>query len=50
MNGKQMKIDIELASALVREQFPHLADEEILPLYSAGTNNAVFRIGAGHAA
>ena len=50
LHGNQVKIDIELASALVREQFPCFANEEILPLHSAGTNNAVFRIGAGHAA
>ncbi len=35
---------------LIRSQFPRFRDEVILPISSAGTVNAIFRIGTGHAA
>lgn len=50
MHGNQVNIDLALVRELVREQFPQFRGEEIVALRSAGTVNAIFRIGSNHAA
>ena len=50
MHNDQVEIDVALVSALIRDQFPQLRNEEIFPLSTAGTTNAIFRIGFLHVA
>jgi aminoglycoside phosphotransferase (APT) family kinase protein len=38
-------LDVPLVRRLVCGQFPHLADREIAPLVTAGTDNAIYRLG-----
>lgn len=38
-------LDVELVQRLVRGQFPELADLDLAPLVTAGTDNAIFRMG-----
>jgi len=46
----QVPIDIEIAGAMIRAQFPEFRDQPITALDGAGTDNAIFRIGARAAA
>ncbi|MCK7614034.1 aminoglycoside phosphotransferase family protein [Roseibium sediminicola] len=50
MHIDQVSISEVLASDLIRDQFPQFEGEEIADLRSAGTVNAIFRIGSAHAA
>ncbi|MGH7911030.1 MAG: aminoglycoside phosphotransferase family protein [Candidatus Dormibacteraceae bacterium] len=46
MHPDQVGITVEVVRALVDEQFPQWRQEEIRPLQSAGTVNAIFRLGS----
>ncbi|MFC0406655.1 hypothetical protein [Roseomonas elaeocarpi] len=50
MHSDQLPIDIAVARRLIHEQFPQFRDEKITPVAVAGTVNALFCIGPGHAA
>ncbi len=50
MHAKQLHIDVALAKALIRGQFPEFDGEAIVRLETPGTVNAIFRIGRGHVA
>ncbi|WP_433369765.1 aminoglycoside phosphotransferase family protein [Actinoplanes sp. CA-142083] len=50
MHDDQIDVTAETVAALVREQFPQWAGQEVRALPSAGTVNAIFRIGDGLAA
>jgi len=50
MHTDQVRITEDLARDLVRNQFPQFEDAEIFELRTAGTVNAIFRIGAAHTA
>ena len=45
MHADELDIGPVLAASLVGEQFPHLAALPISKLPSAGTENAIFRLG-----
>lgn len=45
MHANEIPIDADLVRRLVAEQFPHWADLPIVPVPSAGTDNALFRLG-----
>jgi aminoglycoside phosphotransferase (APT) family kinase protein len=45
MHADEIDISPALARSLVAQQFPHLADLPIIKLSSAGTENAIFRLG-----
>jgi aminoglycoside phosphotransferase (APT) family kinase protein len=38
--------DVDTANALIAEQFPHWANLRLTPVASAGTDNALYRLGA----
>jgi aminoglycoside phosphotransferase (APT) family kinase protein len=40
-----VSLDAPLVRRLVRGQFPHWADREVTPLATAGTDNAIWRLG-----
>jgi len=50
MHADQVTLTPHLVRDLVSAQFPQFSGEEITALRSAGTVNAIFRIGTGHAA
>lgn len=50
MHDDQVHIELDLARDLIRDQFPQFVDEKITALASAGTVNAIFRIGSRYAA
>ena len=50
MHSDQVRIEIDLARDLIRDQFPQYEDQKIVPLVTAGTVNAIFRIGSKYAA
>ncbi|KKB10149.1 phosphotransferase [Devosia chinhatensis] len=50
MHEDQIGIDAGRVAALIRRQFPQFRDAEIAPLTTPATTNAIFRIGATHAA
>ncbi len=50
MHEDQVHIDAEIATALIRDQFPEHRDQPIVALPGLGTDNAIFRIGSGLAA
>ena len=50
MHDDQVQLEPEQAAALILRQFPQFAGERIERLATAGTVNAIFRIGEGHAA
>ena len=50
MHSDQVRIEIDLARNLIRDQFPQYGDQKIVPLVTAGTVNAIFRIGSKYAA
>lgn len=45
MHADEVDVDIALVRRLLAEQFPHWADLPITPVRSAGTDNALFRLG-----
>ena len=45
MHADQMIVSTELATVLVREQFPQWAELSVRPVEAIGTTNAVYRIG-----
>jgi len=47
MHRDELDIDKALASRLVAEQFPQWADLPLEPVLSAGTDNAIYRLGHG---
>lgn len=50
MHSDQISIKTTHARDLIADQFPQFRGEEIVALDTAGTVNAIFRIGAGHTA
>lgn len=50
MHGDQIKITAAHAIDLISAQFPQFRGEDIVELDTAGTVNAIYRIGSGHAA
>ncbi len=50
MHDDQIEIKATHARHLIVEQFPQFRGEEIVELETAGTVNAIYRIGAGHTA
>lgn len=50
MHDDQVNIDIDIASQMIRDQFPQYRHEDITPVGSSGTVNAIFRIGSTSAA
>ncbi|KRB50777.1 aminoglycoside phosphotransferase [Rhizobium sp. Root708] len=50
MHSDQINIDKAHARDLIADQFPQFRGEEIIELATAGTVNAIFRIGDRHAA
>ena len=45
MHIDEVNVDVSLVSRLLAAQFPHWADLPIEPVHSAGTDNAIFRLG-----
>lgn len=50
MHSDQLNIELPLVRQLIRDQFPQFQSEEILALDTAGTVNAIFRIGTRYTA
>lgn len=50
MHSNQLEVDPTLVSILIADQFPQFRSERIVALNSAGTTNAIFRIGSAHVA
>lgn len=50
MHADQVHIDVEIARAMIRDQFPELDDLPIEAFRGTGTDHAIFRIGADLAA
>jgi aminoglycoside phosphotransferase (APT) family kinase protein len=46
MHPDELDIDVQLVHRLVASQFPHWADLPLVPVPSAGTDNAIYRLGA----
>jgi aminoglycoside phosphotransferase (APT) family kinase protein len=46
MHADELDIDVHLVHRLVASQFPHWADLPLAPVPSAGTDNAIYRLGA----
>lgn len=46
MHADELDIDTDLVRRLLREQFPHWAELEIERVPDAGTDNALYRLGA----
>jgi aminoglycoside phosphotransferase (APT) family kinase protein len=49
MHADEIEIDVSLASRLIAGQFPHWAGLPIEQVHSAGTDNAIFRLGGAMA-
>jgi aminoglycoside phosphotransferase (APT) family kinase protein len=45
MHADEVGIDTSLVSQLIAGQFPEWSDLELEPARSAGTDNAIFRLG-----
>ena len=45
MHIDEVGIDVSLVSRLLAAQFPQWANLPIEPVHSAGTDNAIFRLG-----
>jgi hypothetical protein len=45
MHADELNIDLALAARLIASQFPQWADLPLSPVLSAGTDNAIFRLG-----
>ncbi len=50
MHSDQIDVSLSLASGLIQSQFPQFRGEKIVALDTAGTVNAIFRIGTAHVA
>lgn len=50
MHDDEISVSVEQVAALLADQLPTLAGEEIVPIEGAGTVNAIFRIGNSVAA
>lgn len=50
MHDDELRVDLDTAVRLIREQFPQWADLHVRPVATAATVNAIFRIGAELAA
>lgn len=50
MHSDQIDVSLSLASGLIQSQFPQFRGEKIVALETAGTVNAIFRIGTTHVA
>lgn len=50
MHSGQVDIDAAQAEGLIEDQFPQFRGQPVTALEATGTTNAIFRIGAGHAA
>ncbi len=46
MHADELDIDTDLVRQLLRQQFPHWAELEIERVPDAGTDNALYRLGA----
>jgi aminoglycoside phosphotransferase (APT) family kinase protein len=46
MHVDEVDVDISLVGWLLAAQFPQWADLPIVPVYSAGTDNALYRVGS----
>jgi aminoglycoside phosphotransferase (APT) family kinase protein len=46
MHADEVEIDLALVSRLLAAQFPRWADLPIAPIRSAGTDNAIYRVGS----
>jgi len=45
MHADEVDTDVDLVGRLLAAQFPHWADLPIEPVHSAGTDNAIYRLG-----
>ena len=45
MHADEFEVDVSLVQRLVAQQFPHWAELSLKPVPSAGTDNALFRLG-----
>jgi len=45
MHADEVDTDVSLVRRLLAAQFPQWADQPIEPLHSAGTDNAIYRLG-----
>jgi aminoglycoside phosphotransferase (APT) family kinase protein len=45
MHADEMEVDVPLVTRLLATQFPHWADLPVAPVPSAGTDNALYRLG-----
>ena len=45
MHADEFEIDIALVQRLITQQFPQWAEFSLKPVPSAGTDNALFRLG-----
>ncbi len=50
MHSEQIKADSRLVGLLIADQFPQLRHQDIVALDTAGTANAIFRVGSEHVA
>lgn len=50
MHDDEVEIRVDVARALIDQQFPQFRAEDVVPVAGAGTVNAIFRIGTGHSA
>lgn len=50
MHSDQIDIDVALVAKLIHDQFPQFRGQPVVALENVGTTNAIFRIGARHAA
>ena len=50
MHEDQIHIDVEIARRLVVDSFPQLRSDEVRPVHSSGTVNAIYRVGETAAA
>jgi aminoglycoside phosphotransferase (APT) family kinase protein len=46
MHVDEVDIDVALVRRLLAAQFPQWADRAIVPVHSAGTDNAIYRLGS----
>src|SRR5437667_12190296 len=45
MHANEVDVDVSLVGRLLAAQFPQWADLSIKPVHSAGTDNAIYRLG-----
>ena len=46
MHADEVDVDVSLAGRLLAAQFPRWVDLSIEPVHSAGTDNAIYRVGS----